>query len=249
MELNNAFEVDRPIGEAWALLTDIERIAPCMPGAQLEEIEGDEFRGSVKVKVGPITAQYKGAANFVEKDEVAHKAVIKGTGRDSRGQGNASALITAQLSDIGGGKTKVEVNTDLQITGKVAQFGRGVIGDVSEKLLNQFVDCLQSKILAESTVAAAESAVAAAPAAATPAPPADAAPAAAPTSAASVSAATSNGGEPISASPGVRKIQSVPVEPVDLLDATGAPLLKRLGPLVGAFVVLLVLARLLRKRG
>lgn len=246
MELNNAFEVDRPIAEAWALLTDIERIAPCMPGAQLEEIEGDEFRGSVKVKVGPITAQYKGAANFVEKDEAGHKAVIKGTGRDSRGQGNASALITAQLSDIGGGKTKVEVNTDLQITGKVAQFGRGVIGDVSEKLLNQFVDCLQSKILAESTVAAAESAVAAAPAAgaaaavsATPPPPV----------AAASSGPSSNGGEPVATSPGVRKIQSAPVEPVDLLDATGAPLLKRLGPLVGAFVVLLVLARLLRKRG
>ena len=124
--------------------------------------------GRSRSRSGPITAQYKGAANFVEKDEVGHKAVIKGTGRDSRGQGNASALITAQLSDIGGGKTKVEVNTDLQITGKVAQFGRGVIGDVSEKLLNQFVDCLQSKILAESTVAAAESAVAAAPAAAVP---------------------------------------------------------------------------------
>jgi hypothetical protein len=248
VELNNSFEVDRPIGEAWALLTDIERIAPCMPGAQLEEIEGDEFRGSVKVKVGPITAQYKGAANFLERDDSAYKAVIKGSGRDSRGQGNASALITAQLTEVGGGKTKVDVNTDLQITGKVAQFGRGVIGDVSEKLLGQFVDCLQSKILAESTVAAVEAAVAgvsgsaaagtAASEATAPAEPAGAAPAA--------SIASSNGG---GASPGVRKIQSTPVEPVDLLDATGAPLLKRLGPLLAAFAVLLVIARLLRRRG
>ncbi|MPY94533.1 MAG: carbon monoxide dehydrogenase, partial [Acidimicrobiia bacterium] len=149
MELNNEFEVDRPIGETWDVLTDVERIAPCLPGAQLQEVEGDEYRGIVKVKVGPITAQYKGKATFVEKDEAARKAVLKAEGRDSRGQGNASALITAQLSEVNADRTKVTVNTDLTVTGKVAQFGRGVMGEVSEKLLGQFVQNLEAKVLSQ----------------------------------------------------------------------------------------------------
>ena len=103
MELSNEFKVDVPLEHAWAILTDVERIAPCMPGAQLEEIEGDEYRGNVKVKVGPITAQYKGKATFIEKDDAAHKAVLKAEGRDSKGQGNASALITALLHSDGEG--------------------------------------------------------------------------------------------------------------------------------------------------
>jgi carbon monoxide dehydrogenase subunit G len=147
VELNNEFEVDRPIDQAWDVLTDVERIAPCLPGAQLQEIEGDEYRGIVKVKVGPITAQYKGKATFVEKDEAAKRAVLKAEGRDSRGQGNASALITAQLSEEGSGRTRVRVQTDLTVTGKVAQFGRGVMADVSEKLMGQFVDNLEAKVL------------------------------------------------------------------------------------------------------
>ena len=97
MELTNEFRVDRPIDETWNVLTDVERIAPALPGAQLQEIEGDEYRGIVKVKVGPITAQYKGKATFVEKDDTNHKAVLRAEGRDTKGQGNASALITATL--------------------------------------------------------------------------------------------------------------------------------------------------------
>src|SRR4051812_20115990 len=146
MELTNEFRVGVPLHEAWTLLTDVERIAPCMPGAELQEIEGDEYRGIVKVKVGPITAQYKGKATFVERDEAGGKAVLRAEGRDTRGQGNANATITAELVEDGDG-TRVTVTTDLTVTGRVAQFGRGVLAEVSGKLLNQFVECLEDKVL------------------------------------------------------------------------------------------------------
>ena len=142
MELSNSFEVARPIEEAWVVLTDVERIAPCLPGAQLEEINGDEYLGIVKVKVGPITTQYKGVATFIERDDVNHKAVLKADGRDTRGAGNASAIITAELESVSETHTKVDVTTDLTITGKVAQFGRGIMADVSAKLMTQFADNL-----------------------------------------------------------------------------------------------------------
>ena len=106
MELTNEFTVGVPVERAWEVLTDVELIAPCMPGAQLQEIEGDEYRGVVKVKVGPITAQYKGAARFVEQDEAAHKAVLRAEGRDTRGQGNANATITATMTPDGDGTTR-----------------------------------------------------------------------------------------------------------------------------------------------
>ena len=146
MELTHEFRVAVPPAQAWAVLTDVERIAPCMPGAQLQEIEGEEFRGLVKVKVGPITAQYKGKATFLERDESAGRLVLRAEGRDTRGQGNANATITATLIGDGDG-TKVTVGTDLTVTGKVAQFGRGVMADVSAKLLQQFVTCLEAKVL------------------------------------------------------------------------------------------------------
>ncbi len=152
MELTNEFRVERPVDETWKVLTDVERIAPALPGAQLQEIEGDEYRGIVKVKVGPITAQYKGKATFVEKDDANHKAVLKAEGRDTKGQGNASALITATLVPDGQG-TKVTVHTDLTVTGKVAQFGRGIMADVSGKLLGQFVDNLETMVLAGDSTA------------------------------------------------------------------------------------------------
>ncbi len=145
MELVNNFTVKVPIAQAWALLTDVEKIAPCLPGASLEEIEGDEYRGSVKVKVGPITASYKGKAHFEELDEASHTAVLRAEGRDTKGQGNASATITATLEE-GDEGTNVTVSTDLAITGKVASFGRGVLADVSAKLLGQFVASLEELI-------------------------------------------------------------------------------------------------------
>jgi uncharacterized protein len=147
MELTNEFTVDVPVEEAWSILTDVTRIAPCMPGAQLQEVEGDEYRGVVKVKVGPVTAEYRGKATFLEQDPVAHRAVLRAEGRETRGQGNASATITASLDPLGT-STKVSVTTDLAITGRVAQFGRGVLADVTNKLLSQFVESLESTVLA-----------------------------------------------------------------------------------------------------
>ena len=132
-QLVNEFSVSLPIDKAWAILTDVEKIAPCLPGAALEEIDGEVYSGSVKVKVGPIVASYKGKASFIEMDKDAHKAVLKAEGRDTKGQGNASATITAELTAVGDA-TKVKVSTDLAITGRVAQFGRGVLSDVSSKV-------------------------------------------------------------------------------------------------------------------
>ena len=135
------------------MLTDLERIAPCLPGFELQEVVGDEYRGAVKVKVGPMTAQYKGVASFRERDEANHRAVVRAEGRDTRGQGNAAATVTATLVPEGGG-TRVTLHTDLTITGKVAQFGRGVLADVSSKLLGQFVQALEADVLKGAATAA-----------------------------------------------------------------------------------------------
>jgi uncharacterized protein len=146
MELNHEFTVAAPIDRAWAVLTDIEEIAPCMPGAELTEVDGDTYHGLVKIKVGPITAQYQGTALLTERDEAAHRVVLKASGRDARGQGNAAALVTAVMSEQEDG-TLVTINTDLTVSGRVAQFGRGVMHDVSAKLLQQFVDNLEADVL------------------------------------------------------------------------------------------------------
>jgi carbon monoxide dehydrogenase subunit G len=144
MELINDIEVNAPVEEVWAAFNDPERIAPCLPGAQLQEIEGDDMRGLVKVKVGPITAQYKGVATYQERDKDKWHIVIKGDGRGT--SGNASAIITADLDPVDDNTTKVSVITDLTITGKVAQFGRGAITDVSTKLMGQFAANLEKLI-------------------------------------------------------------------------------------------------------
>lgn len=146
MDLHHEFTVNVPVDEAWRVLTDLERIAPCLPGAQLTEVEGDTYRGQVKVKVGPILAQFKGQASFVSRDDTAHSATLKGEGRDTTGKGNASAMITANLTPVDDSSTRCEVHTDLSISGKVAQFGRGALADVSDKLLAQFVDNLNQLI-------------------------------------------------------------------------------------------------------
>src|SRR5690349_21819030 len=171
MKIEDQFRVNVPFEQAWNVLLDVERIAPCMPGAQLQEVEGDEYRGIVKVKVGPITAQYKGAARIVEADQSAGRVVIKAEGRDTRGQGNASATVTATLvSD--GDATQVSIDTDLNVTGKVAQFGRGVMADVSSKLLGQFVESLEANVLSEEACGNAPGGNGQAPAAAAAPPPA-----------------------------------------------------------------------------
>ncbi|MGY1705247.1 SRPBCC family protein [Geodermatophilus sp. SYSU D00697] len=166
MQLENSFTVPVPIDEAWRVLLDIERIAPCMPGAALDSVEGDDFTGRVKVKLGPINLTYQGKASFVEKDEAAHRAVIDGRGKDQRGNGTAAALITAQLK-AEGDTTRVDVLTDLNITGRPAQFGRGVMTDVGNKLLGQFADKLAAQLSAgDEGVAATPPAAAATPPAA-----------------------------------------------------------------------------------
>ncbi|MBO0789144.1 MAG: SRPBCC family protein, partial [Actinobacteria bacterium] len=154
MQIDNEFTVSVPIEQAWRVLTDLEGIAPCMPGAQLTGVEGDVYSGRVKVKVGPVTSEYKGTAQFAEKDDAAHHAVIDAKGRDARGAGNASALITAQLTPDGS-RTVVNVSTDLKISGRIAQFGSGMIKEVSVKLLGQFVDNLEAKLGQQGPEAAA----------------------------------------------------------------------------------------------
>ncbi len=145
MQLEHSFTVPVGIDDAWKVLLDIERIAPCMPGAALDSVDGDNFTGTVKVKLGPIGLTYKGKASFTEKDADAHRAVIDAQGRDARGNGTASAKVTATLTEQGA-ETKVDVVTDLDITGKPAQFGRGVMADVGNKLIGQFADCLAGKL-------------------------------------------------------------------------------------------------------
>ena len=162
MEIKDSFRVSTPIEDTWKVLLDIERIAPLLPGAELQEVEGDEYRGVVKVKVGPISAQYKGTAKLAEVDEANRRIVIDASGRDTRGQGNAKATIIVAMAEDNGG-TLVDVATDLSITGKVAQFGRGVLADVSSKLMKQFVENLERDVLSGSSASAAESASAEAP--------------------------------------------------------------------------------------
>jgi len=267
MDLKNEFTVDAPIERAWAVLTDVETIAPCLPGAQLQEIEGDEYRGIVKVKVGPITAQYKGKATFVEQDQAAGRVVLKGEGRDTKGQGNASALITAQLTAISPTRTLVTVETDLTVTGKVAQFGRGVMADVSGKLMDQFAKNLSAKVLSPSgSAAAVASAPTATPASASPtaaaakptasekiveaapaasvAAPSVSSPSVAGTSTASPTVAASQ--PTTAASPGVRKLNLPDPEPIDLMDAAGGSVVKRAIPAAILLTILAIIIRSLR---
>ena len=197
MKLENRFTVPVPVEEAWKVLLDVERIAPCMPGATLTSRDGDDFEGTVKVKVGPINLTYGGKASFVSKDEATHVAVIDGSGKETRGTGTAKALITCRLIDKGA-TTEIEVDTDLNVTGKPAQFGRGVLADVSAKLVDRFG-------------AAATDSAPAAPAAPRPAT--------------------------------VRP----PAEAIDLLGTAGAPVLKRLAPVLVGLIAVLLLVRRLRR--
>ncbi len=256
MDLTNEFTVPVPVERAWEVLTDVELIAPCLPGAQLQEIEGDEYRGIVKVKVGPITAQYKGAAVFQEQDIENRRIVLKAEGRDTRGQGSASAIITATMTESGAGadvSTHVVVDSDVTIKGKVAQFGRGMIAEVSAKLLTQFVECLETKLEGaptgvtpgdDATEAAKADVVEAEAAVSTGATtPGDDATEAAKDAATAVSNTGAQEPEPAPDAPKVRKIDHAANEPVDLLGSAGTPVAKRLAPLGALLFVLIVLGR------
>jgi uncharacterized protein len=209
MKLEHEFTVPVPPGQAWAVLLDVERIAPCMPGATLERIDGDDFGGRVKVKVGPIQVTYAGTARIVERDEDTRRAVIEATGKEARGPGTAAMTVTAQLHESGEG-TRVTAVSDLSVTGRPAQFGRGVMADVGAKIIGQFAECLAAEL------------------AASPAPDeaiiTDVAP------------ATVTSQDPREGQPPTR----YPPEAIDLLDVATGPVVKRLAPVMAAVVVLLI---------
>jgi carbon monoxide dehydrogenase subunit G len=244
VQLENSFTVPVPVDEAWRVLLDIERIAPCMPGAALDSVTGDDFTGRVKVKLGVITLTYQGKASFIEKDEAAHKAVIDARGRDQRGNGTASAVVTATLA-AEGDRTRVDVLTDLNITGRPAQFGRGVMTDVGNKLLGQFADRLAAQLGAGDQQPATD-----------PAPPTVPAPAVVPAPTASPEAPVSPEAAPVAAA--VAAVPSVPrpiqqpaaePEPINLLEVAGGAALSRYaGPAAGVGLVLLLILLIARRR-
>ena len=218
MIIANEFTVSAPIDKAWALLTDLEEVAPLMPGAQLVGREGDEFLGKVKLKVGPVNSDFNGKAHFIERDETQHKALIDARGKESRGSGNAAAVVTLQLHEEGD-RTRVTVDTDLKVVGKLAQFGSGMLQQVSEKLLCQFVDALEVKLAGGSAPAAAA--------------PAAEAPAAA-TSAATTSAP--------------KFTPTAESEPIDLLELAGGTSIQKYAGIGIAAVLLLLVLAILRRR-
>ncbi len=258
MQLENSFTVPVPVDEAWRVLLDIERIAPCMPGAVLDSVTGDAFTGRVKVKLGVITMTYQGKASFVEKDEAAHRAVIDARGRDQRGNGTAAAVVTATLAGEGD-STRVDVVTDLNITGRPAQFGRGVMTDVGNKLLGQFADSLAAQLGAGDEPAAQAPATpspatapATDPAAADAAPVEPAAPVeqvvAAVQAVPSVPRPVQDPEPPAEGRSEPPRPQSEP-EPIDLLGVAGGAAMARYAAPAAAFgALLLVIALLVRRR-
>ncbi len=273
-QIVNEFTVNRPIGEAWPVICDLERIAPCLPGAQLEEIEGDVYRGNVKVKLGAITTKFKGEASFVERDDDTHRAKLKASGRDTGGRGNASADIAAEAEQLSPTSTKVTVIADLHITGKVAQFSRGILGDVSKKLMSQFATNLNTMLDDDATggdagpatdatdATDAADAAGAAGASDTPADApesgaADGSTAATEPPPAPASASESNGSGPTGdagttptgpTGPTVRRIEGPATEPIDMAGMAGPAVAKRVAPAIVAVLLLLLLLRRRRNR-
>lgn len=240
MELTNEFVIDRDIEETWRILNDLEFIAPCMPGAQLTEIEGDEYRGLVKIKVGPITANYKGKASFIEQDAENKVARLKAEGRDPR-QGNANAMVTAKMEPAGENQTTVNIHTDLGLSGKIASFGRGAIEDISKKILGQFTENLREKLETTQEIPGAttkevgesDGSVADVPAPVSPSADGVAEGAADAASGAADAASGAADAAADAAKPAVRKIESAEAEAVDLLAVSSGSIMKRLVPTVG----------------
>lgn len=259
MQLEHSFTVPVGIDDAWKVLLDIELVAPCMPGAAVDSVDGDNFTGTVKVKLGPIGLTYKGKASFIEKDEAAHRVVINAQGRDARGNGTAAAKVSATLTETAG-QTKVDVITDLDITGKPAQFGRGVMVDVGNKLIGQFAECLAGKLAgdggSEESIPPAASPANTAGAVANPVE-------AAPVDTAAPTLSTERAQTPVMAAPAepesgpaatsplsrtaADEDSSDDIEPINLFVSAGPAVAKRLAPLVG-LVVLVLIVRRLRKR-
>jgi len=252
MKLENTFTIAAPIEKAWEALTTPQTVAPCFPGASLDTYEGDSFTGTVKVKLGPISMTYQGKGTYKERDDAAHRVVIEASGRDSRGNGTANATVTATMAADGPNKTSVTMVTDMTITGRPAQFGRGVISDVADKIIGQFAACVADKLAlpvqapssaggslavgaaagASSNGAASSGGIATAIATAT---------------GPALSFAPSSAGittpKPAARPSGPMRSE---IDTIDLLDTAGAPVLKRLAPVLGG--VLLVLLVVFRRR-
>jgi uncharacterized protein len=253
MQLENSFTIDAPIEKAWEALNTPQTIAPCFPGATLTEYEGDTFTGTVKVKLGPISLTYKGKGVYKERDDAAHRVVIDASGRDSRGNGTAEATVVGTMTADGPDKTAVTMVTDMKITGRPAQFGRGVISDVADKIIGQFASCVASKLQAGDAPSEEASSEGSAPVPAS-------ASAAGPASASAAGAASSNGStgsaatataptatataKPSAASTAPMKSE---IDAIDLLDTAGAPVIKRLAPVVGGLGLLLLVIFLIRR--
>jgi carbon monoxide dehydrogenase subunit G len=228
--ITNEFTVNRPIDEAWAVLCDVERIAPCLPGAQLQEIEDETFRGVVKIKLGAVNANFKGEAKFVERDDTNYKAVLSASGRDTGGRGNASADVTAEATALSPTSTRCTVTAELHISGKVAQFGRGIMGDVSKKLMDQFSSNLNTMLDEQPTAETGSSESA--------------------TETSSSESAASDGSEGATSDdtggadrPRVRKIEGPAAEPIDVAGLAGPAVLKRFIPVVIGVIVVILLIR------
>jgi uncharacterized protein len=242
MNLEHEFTVPMPVDEAWKVLLDVERVAPCMPGATLLTVDGDEFTGSVKVKVGPIQVTYKGNARFASKDDTAHRAVIQASGKEARGSGTAAATVTTSLV-ADGDRTKVNVTTDLNVTGRPAQFGRGVMSEVAAKLIDQFSSCIADEMGGPSSEGESSTGGAAVPPTAggmtEPAP----APATPLPSGTTTSSAPSSSARTIPPSSTPRRTP----EAINLLETAGLPVAKRLLPAVAALLVVLFIWRRRRR--
>ena len=234
MKLENEFTVSVPVEDAWNVLLDLERVTPCLPGAALtEQSDDEEYKGEMKVRLGPVTQEYNGTVRIEEADESEHRAVLKADGKDARGQGAATATITSILHDEGDGSTRVRVETDMQITGRAAQFGRGVQQDVAERLLSRFAECLENEIVGGG---AEEEAEAAATSEAEP----------------SENGAAAEGASEQEEQPRRRIIQQDrEVEPLDLGEASREAVLKRIkqaAPVAAGVVALVAVIWLVRRR-
>ncbi|MDQ2708820.1 MAG: SRPBCC family protein [Actinomycetota bacterium] len=252
MQLENTFTIPTGIEEAWQAFNDPSRFASCFPGATLQSYEGDSFVGTVKVKLGPISLTYKGTGTYLERNDAEHSVVIDATGRDTRGNGTASAKVTGTLTADGPTQTTVKMVTDMTVTGRPAQFGRGVMADVSDKIINQFAVCLAKKlgpdvgagagdpgsgpVSSESSaaVSSAVGSVGSVPAGGTV------------TTAAPAVAPSTNGASPRLVSAPEPAVSEV--EAIDLLGSAGAPVLKRLAPVVLALLVLFMVLRRIKNR-
>jgi uncharacterized protein len=236
IELDNSFTVPVPPEQAWDVLLDVERIAPCMPGASVTSVEGDEIAGQVKVKLGPLSLSYKGTAKFTEKDPSSHTIAIEATGKETRGAGTASATVHASLKpDDAEGQTTVSIHTSLNVTGRPAQFGRSLLPEVSGKLIDQFAANLAALIDSTRSPAEAEAAPAQDASAAT-------GDAASPTTAAGTAATTQ-----VTAAPAQPVAQLQQEDSLNLIKLVGGPVLKRVVPIAAAAALLAIFGRRIRR--